>query len=66
MSMYIGNLLYQVTCENLGSVVAEYATVKRVQMPADHKTSRSCWFCFVEMESETEEEKAIQELDGAE
>lgn len=28
MSMYIGNLLYQVTQENLSNVVADYATVK--------------------------------------
>lgn len=42
MSMYIGNLLYKVTHENLSSVVAEYATVKRVQIPTNHKTDRSC------------------------
>lgn len=66
MSMYIGNLLHKVTHENLSSVVAEYATVKRVQIPTNHKTDRSCWFGFVEMESEAEEEETIQELDGAE
>jgi RNA recognition motif-containing protein len=42
MSMYIGNLLYQVTQENLSSVLPEYATVKRVQIPTNHETGRSC------------------------
>ena len=65
MSMYIGNLLYQVTLENLSSVLPEYATVKHVQIPTNHEISRFCWFSFVEMESEAEEEATIQELDGA-
>ena len=66
MSIYVGNLSYQVTSEDLSSVFAEYGTVKRVQIPTDRETGRSRGFGFVEMETEAEEDAAIQELDGAE
>lgn len=66
MSIYVGNLSYQVTSEDLSSVFAEYGTVKRVQIPTDRETGRSRGFGFVEMETEAEEDAAIQELDSAE
>ena len=66
MSIYVGNLSYDVTQEDLSSVFAEYGTVKRVQIPIDRETGRSRGFGFVEMESEAEEDAAIEALDGAE
>ena len=66
MSIYVGNLSYQVTEEDLNSVFAEYGTVKRVQLPIDRETGRVRGFAFVEMSSETEEANAIEALDGAE
>ncbi|MEB3273431.1 MAG: RNA recognition motif domain-containing protein [Prochlorothrix sp.] len=66
MSIYVGNLSYQVTGEDLESVFAEYGSVKRVQLPVDRDTGRMRGFGFVEMENETEEEAAIEALDGAE
>ncbi|HHP7230271.1 MAG TPA: RNA recognition motif domain-containing protein [Xenococcaceae cyanobacterium] len=66
MSIYIGNLSYDVTQEDLSSVFSEYGTVKRVYLPTDRETGRMRGFGFVEMESETEEDKAIETLDGAE
>ncbi|MEM7726505.1 MAG: RNA-binding protein [Cyanobacteria bacterium P01_A01_bin.45] len=66
MSIYIGNLSYEVTEDDLRQVFAEYGTVRRVQLPTDRETGRVRGFGFVEMESEEEEEKAIEELDGAE
>ena len=44
----------------------EYGTVKRVHIPTDRDTGRVRGFAFVEMESEADEDKAIQALDGAE
>ncbi|MEM9908111.1 MAG: RNA-binding protein, partial [Cyanobacteria bacterium P01_D01_bin.44] len=38
MSIYVGNLSYEVTEEDLQSVFAEYGTVKRVQVPTDRET----------------------------
>ncbi|NBD18258.1 MAG: RNA-binding protein [Cyanobacteria bacterium] len=66
MSIYIGNLDYSATQEDLNEVFAEYGTVKRVHLPTDRETGRMRGFGFVEMASETEEAKAISDLDGAE
>jgi RNA recognition motif-containing protein len=66
MSIYVGNLSYDVTQDDLTNVFAEYGSVKRVQLPKDRETGRVRGFAFVEMETEAEEEKAIDDLDGAE
>jgi RNA recognition motif-containing protein len=66
MSIYVGNLSYDVTQDALSAVFAEYGTVKRVQLPTDRETGKMRGFGFVEMDSDAEEEKAIEALDGAE
>ncbi|MCC5644955.1 RNA-binding protein [Nostoc sp. CHAB 5824] len=66
MSIYVGNLSYEVTQDALSAVFAEYGAVKRVQLPTDRETGRLRGFAFVEMSSEDEETKAIEALDGAE
>ena len=66
MSIYVGNLSYEVTKEDLSSVFAEYGSVKQVQLPTDRETGRVRGFGFVEMETEAEETAAIDALDTAE
>ena len=66
MSIYVGNLSYQVTEEDLKRAFAEYGAVSRVQLPTDRETGRPRGFAFVGMESEADEAKAIEALDGAE
>ena len=66
MSIYIGNLSYEVNQEDLNEVFSEYGSVKRVHLPTDRETGRKRGFGFVEMETEAEEDKAIETLDGAE
>ena len=66
MSIYVGNLSYEVTQDDLSTVFAEYGTVKRVQLPTDRETGRPRGFGFVEMASDAEEDAAIEALDGAE
>ncbi|MCL1475386.1 RNA recognition motif domain-containing protein [Argonema antarcticum] len=66
MSIYVGNLSYEVTQDDLSGVFKEYGTVKRVQLPTDRETGRLRGFAFVEMSSEDEETAAIEALDGAE
>jgi RNA recognition motif-containing protein len=66
MSLYVGNLSYQVTPEDLEAVFADYGTVKRLQLPTDRETGRMRGFGFVEMSSDAEEDAAIEALDGAE
>ena len=66
MSIYVGNLSYDVTREDLNAVFAEYGSVQRVHLPTDRETGRVRGFAFVEMSTETEETAAIEALDGAE
>jgi RNA recognition motif-containing protein len=65
MSIYVGNLSYQVTQEDIISVFSDYGTVKRVHLPTDRETGRPRGFGFVEMNTDSEEDKAIEALDGA-
>jgi RNA recognition motif-containing protein len=66
MTIYVGNLVYEVTKEDLSDVFAEYGTVSRVYLPVDRETGKMRGFGFVEMSSDEEEAKAIETLDGAE
>jgi RNA recognition motif-containing protein len=66
MSIYVGNLAFSVTQDDLNEVFGEYGKVKRIQVPVDRETGRPRGFAFVEMETDAQEEKAIVELDGAE
>lgn len=66
MSIYVGNLSYEVTQDDLNQTFAEYGTVKRVQLPTDRETGRMRGFAFVEMSNDAEETAAIDALDGAE
>lgn len=66
MSIYIGNLSYDATQEDLSAIFSDYGTVKRTQIPVDRETGRSRGFGFVEMSSDDEEESAIEALNGAE
>jgi RNA recognition motif-containing protein len=66
MSLYVGNLSYDVTQDNLAQIFAEYGTVSSVVLPTDRETGRKRGFAFVEMGTETEESAAIEGLDGAE
>jgi RNA recognition motif-containing protein len=66
MSVYVGNLSYQVTQDDLIETFSEYGKVVNVQIPKDRETGRMRGFAFVEMSSEDEETAAIEALDGAE
>ena len=66
MTIYVGNLSYQATQEDVTEVFTEYGEVKRVQLPTDRETGRMRGFGFVEMSTDAEEDAAIADLDGAE
>lgn len=66
MSIYVGNLSYDVTQDDLSQTFAEYGMVRRVQLPTDRETGRLRGFAFVEMGTDAEETAAIDALDGAE
>jgi len=66
VTIYVGNLSFQATEDDLKEVFAEYGEVSRVSLPTDRETGRKRGFAFVEMSSEAKEDAAIAELDGAE
>lgn len=66
MAIYVGNLSYSATEEDVTTLFTEYGTVERVQLPVDRETGRVRGFGFVNLSSDAEEESAITALDGAE
>jgi len=66
MTVYVGNLSYNATEDDLREVFQEYGSIKRIQVPLDRETGRMRGFAFVEMSQDEEEEAAIEDLDGAE
>lgn len=66
MSIYVGNLPFVASVEDVSSVFSDYGTVKSVQIPIDRETGRVRGFAFVELETEAEELAAIEALNGAE
>jgi RNA recognition motif-containing protein len=66
MSIYVGNLSFEATQEQISEIFAEYGAVSRVSLPTDRETGRPRGFAFVDMENEDQETAAIDALDGAE
>lgn len=65
MSIFVGNLSYEISQEDLVEVFKDYGEVQRVHIPVDKETGRKRGFAFVEMESKAQETAAIEALDGA-
>jgi RNA recognition motif-containing protein len=66
VAIYVGNLSFQASEEDVKEIFGEYGTVVRVSLPMDRETGRKRGFAFVDLSSDTEEDAAIAELDGAE
>jgi RNA recognition motif-containing protein len=62
--LYVGNLSYSVSSDDLQELFATYGTVRSVEVLIDRETGRSRGFGFVEMENDAEAEAAIAALDG--
>ncbi len=62
MNIFIGNLNFQTTEEQLQDVFAPFGEVASVKIVTDKFTGRSRGFAFVEMPDQTEAEKAVEEL----
>ena len=64
--MYVGNLPFQTTNEELEELFGAHGTVTDVHMPTDRESGRPRGFAFVTMSSKDEMVKAIKALDGEE
>jgi len=66
VTIYIGNLSFQATEDDIKELFEGYGKVSRISLPVDRETGKKRGFAFVEMEDENQEDSAIAELDGAE
>ncbi|MBF0367149.1 MAG: RNA-binding protein, partial [Oligoflexia bacterium] len=62
--IYVGNLAWGTTEEDLASLFSQYGTVENAKIVKDRETGRSKGFGFVDMATSEEMEKAISNLDG--
>lgn len=65
MNIYVGNLHYGITEDELKEVFAEYGEVESVKIITDKFSGRSKGFGFVEMPNDEEGQKAVEELSDA-
>ena len=65
MTIYVGNLSFDVTKEDLIAVFSDYGTVKKVALPTDRETGKLRGFAFVDLATDESELEAIESLDGA-
>ncbi|MDR1007961.1 MAG: RNA-binding protein [Campylobacteraceae bacterium] len=66
MNIYVGNLSYKMTEEELEAVFGQYGTVLSAKIVMDRETNRSKGFAFVEMEDTAAANQAISELNNKE
>ena len=62
--LYVGNLSYDTTEDDLRNLFAQAGTVASVALIKDRDSGRSKGFAFVEMSNQSEAEKAIQMFNG--
>jgi RNA recognition motif-containing protein len=66
MKLYVGNLSFQTSSEDLQALFAQAGTVESASVVEDRDTGRSRGFGFVEMSSKEEGEAAIAQFNGKE
>jgi cold-inducible RNA-binding protein len=63
-NIFVGNLSFQTTQDDLTSIFSQYGAVERVNVVTDRMTGQARGFAFVEMSSRPEAEAAISALNG--
>ena len=66
MNIYISGLSYGINDADLNDLFAEYGDISSAKVIMDRESGRSRGFGFVEMANDTEGQKAIDDLNGAE
>jgi RNA recognition motif-containing protein len=66
MKLYVGNLAFQTSSEDLQKLFAQAGTVESVSLIEDRETGHSRGFGFVEMSSKEEGNAAIAQFNGKE
>jgi RNA recognition motif-containing protein len=66
MKLYVGNLSFQTSSDDLQQLFSQAGTVESANLIEDRETGRSRGFAFVEMSSTEEGNAAIQQFNGHE
>ncbi|MFC1771657.1 RNA recognition motif domain-containing protein [Candidatus Margulisiibacteriota bacterium] len=66
MNIYVGNLPYSISEQDLKDLFGEYGAVTNVKIINDRETGRSKGFGFVEMAEKAEGDTAVKELNEKE
>lgn len=66
MKIYVGNLSYRMTADELKTLFSQFGQVDKVDIIIDRDTGQSKGFGFIEMPVNEEAEKAIADLHGTE
>ena len=66
MKLYVGNLAFETSSNDLQTLFAQAGTVESVSLIEDRETGRSRGFGFVEMSTKEEGAAAIQQFNGKE
>lgn len=64
-NIFVGNLSYQTTPEELRATFAQFGNVERVNIVTDRDTGQPRGFAFVEMTEGQDAQNAIAQLNGA-
>ncbi len=64
-NIYVGNLPFNTTNDQLEDLFGEHGTVSRAQVISDRETGRSRGFGFVEMEDDDAAQTAIEAINGS-
>ena len=64
-NIYVGNLPFSTTNDELEALFAEYGAVSRAQVISDRETGRSRGFGFVEMDDDGAAQTAIEAINGS-
>ena len=64
MRLYVGNIPYTATVDELRAMFEAYGTVVDVHLPTDRETGRPRGFAFVEMSEDSAGQAAMEALNG--
>lgn len=62
--LYVGNLSYEVTEDELRTLFSPVGTIESIAIPVDRATNEQRGFAFVEMSTAEEAQKAISQFNG--
>lgn len=66
MKMYVGNIPFSTSDDELRDLFGEFGAVTDVHIPQDRESGRPRGFAFVTLDSKEAMDNAIKDLDGAE